>query len=127
MISIRRRYLFPFIVPLLALTGCGDGRLTEYQLSGPTMGTQFNITVVTDSEFDQLQLQTRIQATLEDIDRHMSTYREDSELARFNRSISTEPISVSRRLCEAVDRSLQLGDLTSGAFDVTVGPLVNLW
>jgi thiamine biosynthesis lipoprotein len=30
-------------------------------------------------------------------------------------------------LCEAIDEAIEFGDLTDGAFDITVGPLVNLW
>lgn len=128
MISTHRRSAYRLcMLALCALAACGDSRITEYQLSGPTMGTRFNVIVATASDFDQQDLQTRIHAVLEDIDQQMSTYRPDSELANFNRSQSTEPIPVTRRLCEAVDKALQLSDLSSGTFDITVGPLVNLW
>lgn len=119
--------LFPCVVPLLALAACSDGRLTEYQLSGPTMGTRFTVTVVPASEFDQQQLQTKIHAVLEDIDLHMSTYRPDSELAILNDSTTTDWLPVSPRLCKALEDALALSAATGGAFDITVGPLVNLW
>ena len=57
----------------------------------------------------------------------MSTYRGNSELSQFNHSSSTDWTPVSRELCEAVDEAIDFGDLTDGAFDITVGPLVNLW
>ena len=128
MISTHHRTIFLVSVALLhVLAACGDHRLDEYRLSGPTMGTRFSVVVVTASPFDQERLQTQIYATLEDIDRQMSTYRPDSELAKFNRSSLTEWMPVSAALCTAVDHALELGAATAGAFDVTVGPLVNLW
>jgi thiamine biosynthesis lipoprotein len=127
MISTHHRTFLPCVVLLLALAACSDSRLAEYQLSGPTMGTHFTVTVVPASEFDQQQLQTQIHAVLEDVDRHMSTYRPDAELAKLNDSSTTDWIPVSPRLCKAVADALELSRLTGGAFDITVGPLVNLW
>jgi thiamine biosynthesis lipoprotein len=112
---------------LFILTACGDGHLTEYRLSGPTMGTSFSVVVVTASEFDQEKLQQQIHESLEDVDRHMSTYRSDSELAGINRAASTDWIPVTLRLCRALENALQLSAASNGAFDITVGPLVNLW
>ena len=57
----------------------------------------------------------------------MSTYKESSELSRINRSPSTDWVTVSNELLTVVEASLQVSRLSGGAFDVTVGPLVNLW
>ena len=128
MISTHRRTTFPACIVLLhALAACGEQRLTEHQLSGPTMGTQFTVTVAAESEFDRESLRNQIYETLDDIDSRMSTYRANSELTQFNHARSTDWIRVSPELCGAVDRSLALSTLTRGAFDITVGKLVNLW
>lgn len=91
------------------------------------MGTRFSVAVVTAGNFDRERLRTRIHATLDDVDRLMSTYRPDAELAMFNRATITDWFPVSLRLCHAVDNALQLSDLSGGAFDITVGSLVDLW
>ncbi len=122
-----RTNFFICLVLLSALAACGDQRTAEYQLSGPTMGTRFSVTVVTEFEFDQQHLQMQIVASLEDVEQRMSTYRSNSEVSRFNHSSSTDWTPVSRELCEAVAEAIEFGDLTDGAFDITVGPLVNLW
>jgi thiamine biosynthesis lipoprotein len=57
----------------------------------------------------------------------MSTYIADSELSKFNRSTSLEPVKVSTGLARVVKEAMRLGELSNGALDVTVGPLVNLW
>ena len=125
--SFRRNISIACIVLLHTLTACGDRGPVEYQLSGPTMGTRFNVSVVVDGDVDLESLRKEIQMTLDNADRQMSTYRDDSELAGFNRSISTDWVNVSNELCEAVHLAIELGYMTSGAFDVTVGPLVDLW
>jgi len=115
------------MVLVSVLVACGDQRTAEYQLSGSTMGTSFTVAVVTELAFDQKHLQAQIVATLENIEQRMSTYRDNSELSQFNHSSSTDWTPVSQELCEAVDDAIEIGHLTDGAFDITVGPLVNLW
>ena len=128
MISTLRRATFPACIVLLhVLAACGEQRLTEHQLSGPTMGTQFTVSVAAEADLDKEYLQTRIYEALNDVDERMSTYRANSELTQFNHSHSTDWIPVSPELCGTVNSALALGILTSGAFDITVGKLVNLW
>ena len=56
-----------------------------------------------------------------------STWREDSELSRLNRSRPGEWIPLSTELGELLDRSLELAEASGGAFDPTVLPLVRAW
>jgi thiamine biosynthesis lipoprotein len=57
----------------------------------------------------------------------MSTWDRDSELSRFNRSTSLEPFAVSPETFEVFKWSVDVGALTGGALDVTIGPLVDAW
>ena len=57
----------------------------------------------------------------------MSTYLETSEISRFNASESTDWFSVSPEFAEVVAFAQQVSGRTGGAFDVTVGPLVDAW
>jgi thiamine biosynthesis lipoprotein len=104
---------------------CSQGP-TEVQISGNTMGTQFNVTLAS-SDADVEFLQQEIEASLDAVDRMMSTYKADSEISRFNSSATTDWQKVSPDFCASVENALVLSVLTSGAFDITVGPLVNLW
>lgn len=110
---------------LAALPGC-QGGMDERVLSGPAMGSTYTVRVIggTRAESSARQL---VEAALAEVDAAMSSYRKDSELARFNENRSTEWFAVSELLAETVARSLQLGELTGGAFDVTLAPLVQLW
>jgi thiamine biosynthesis lipoprotein len=57
----------------------------------------------------------------------MSTYRDDSELSRFNRFAANEPFPVAPETLEVFRIAREVSDLSGGAFDVTVGPLVAAW
>ena len=57
----------------------------------------------------------------------MSHYKPSSELSRFNRTRATAPFPVSRETFDVVRHAYELSELTGGALDVTVGPLVNAW
>jgi thiamine biosynthesis lipoprotein len=56
-----------------------------------------------------------------------STWRDDSEVARFNARQSTEPFAVSRETLALIERAGELWRITGGAFDPTLGRLVRLW
>jgi thiamine biosynthesis lipoprotein len=117
------------LVAALSLAACDrTARLPEFELSGSALGTTFSVLLVAPGEgFSGDDLQAGILATLEQVDRLASTWRDDSELSRFNASQNLDWIDTSSEFCEAIERTLEISRLTDGAFDVTVGPLVNLW
>ena len=57
----------------------------------------------------------------------MSHYRADSEVSRFNRHQATTPFDVSAETFEVIAAAQRIAELTGGAFDITVGPLVEAW
>ena len=57
----------------------------------------------------------------------MSTYRADSEVSRFNRHKSREPLPVSEASYAVLAAAQEISAATGGAFDITVGPLVDAW
>jgi thiamine biosynthesis lipoprotein len=117
-----------FLPVFLGVACSGDKPLPSYDLAGDTMGTSFNITLVDPPvELDLDQLNSAIQDRLENVDAIASTYRDDSELSRFNTDLSTDWIRVNPEFCRMVAAANDVSFMTQGAFDVTVGPLVNLW
>jgi len=64
---------------------------------------------------------------LEKVDSLMSSYKDDSEISRINRQAYGNAVKVEGLVFEVLERSVEFGRLSSGAFDVTVGPLVELW
>lgn len=110
---------------LLALAGCQGGP-AELVLSGPTMGSTYTVRIAGGAGAEA-ELRPLVESVLAEVDAALSSYRPDSELARFNASDSGEWFPVSALLADTVARSLRLGELTGGAFDITLAPVVQLW
>lgn len=68
-----------------------------------------------------------LQAVLDKANHVLSTYQADTELMRFNQAAENQWVSVSPMLLNAVSTAMQVSAKTAGRYDVTVGPLVNLW
>ncbi|WP_246004332.1 FAD:protein FMN transferase [Marinimicrobium koreense] len=115
----------------LLLGGCEPRVEHEaHRFSGPTMGTTFNVTlVVTDQSppVDAAKIQAGLERELAQINQQMSTYIDDSELMQFNRSKVGQWQSLSAPLAEVLAISRRISERSEGAFDITVGPLVDLW
>lgn len=75
----------------------------------------------------QSDLQRRLQQRLDELDAILSTWRADSELSHLNRAPVGSAVAVSATLFDAIDKANRVSALTSGAYDITVSPLVNLW
>lgn len=112
---------------LLFWTGCGAPRdITNF--TGHTMGTTFLIKIIPTESFNNYQkLELGIDSVLEAVNQKMSTWDPNSEISKFNRSRSTDPIPVSEQLFEVVESAVSLSEKTDGAFDITVFELMSLW
>ena len=114
----------------LAAAGCDNrqARVTPIEYNGLTMGTTYSVKLVSmPAGLDAQGLQDGIESRLDAVNARMSTYLETSELSRFNNSDSTDWQEASAELVKVLQNALRIGELSDGAFDVTVGPLVNLW
>ncbi|MDX2320867.1 MAG: FAD:protein FMN transferase, partial [Moritella sp.] len=112
-----------------SILGCSEPQLSNSTFKGQTMGTFYDIKVahfpLTESE--QSSIHAEIERRLEQVNEQMSTYRPHSELSRFNLSHAVTNFPVSEDTAKVVAESIRIHEITSGAFDVTLGPLVNLW
>jgi len=111
----------------ISLVACSPPKEQETHLTGPTMGTTYNVKFVAVDGIDKQILKEHIDQLLMDINQLMSTYIKDSELSRFNQSSSVEPFPMSMQTLEVLNEAKRLGEMSAGLLDVTVGPLVNLW
>ncbi|WP_236074927.1 FAD:protein FMN transferase [Teredinibacter purpureus] len=93
------------------------------------MGTTYHITAVLNPEVivAQSALQMEVDKLLENVNQAMSTYIADSELSLLNKAPVHQPTVVSQPLFHLLQLSRDIHVLSGGAFDITVGPLVNLW
>jgi FAD:protein FMN transferase len=117
------------LAPCCALLAAGCDRTpSEIVLSGPTMGTTYTVKVASPpATVDPAGVRVAIDDVLDSVDRSMSGYRVDSEVARFNASASTDWCAVSPALAAVVQTSLDISAASEGVFDITVAPLVAAW
>jgi thiamine biosynthesis lipoprotein len=91
------------------------------------MGTFARMLVVAP---DKRTAQRCIDAAFEQfrqIEALMSWRKEDSEIAHINRDAYANPVRVSEPTFEVLQKSVEFSRLSGGAFDITVGPLMELW
>lgn len=117
------------IVALLCLDGCRPRPVPATQLlAGRTMGTTYSIKIVPNDGMQELiEIASAVEHELSTVNQQMSTYLDESEVSKFNRQASADWFSVSPETVAVVQLAQQLSQQTDGAFDITVGPLVNLW
>jgi thiamine biosynthesis lipoprotein len=119
-----------WMLAVAALAGCSFEPEKEiWEISGGIFGTTYHINVVLTEDRETLEdLSQGIEKTLESVDGAMSTWREDSELSRFNQQQDqSEWTPVSAELFEVFEAAQAVAEQSGGAFDITIGPVVNLW
>jgi len=115
------------VLALASLAGC-SGKSPAVQLAGATMGTTWHVTYVTPPGGPGQQVfLSGIARQLVGVDASMSTYREDSEISQLNRAPADTWVEVSAPFYSVLSTALEVGRESGGAYDVTVGPLVDLW
>ncbi len=124
------------IVALAGLTlwradeyGAQHGAAALLTLTGPTMGTTFTVKIVQPQSAQVLDadIKSLVQEALDRVDVLMSTYRGDSEVSRFNADTSLAPMLLSPETAEVVACALKVNEESAGAYDVTLGPIVNAY
>ena len=99
---------------------------------GEVMGTTYTVKVVAQtreeqSEQSEAALAKTVKQALDAVDQSMSTYKPDSELSRFNEGPGDQDVGISPALADVLTVAFDVHDRSGGAFDVTVGPLVERW
>ena len=124
--SHSREWLF-CLLALFLLAGC-DRQTPPVQLGGDIMGTTWGVSYIEGPpELTPDQLQQGVEALLAQVNLSMSTYRPDSEISEFNAIDTQTWFSSSAEFFAVLVAALDVGQKSEGAYDVTVGALVDLW
>lgn len=118
------------VAPLPGLVACDEAGLgrTTTTIAGATMGTGYRVAIPRlPAGVDRRALRAEIAGALETVNRQMSNWRTDSEISIFNAGTPRSWTGISPDTLTVVDKALHLGRLSQGAFDPTIGPLVDLW
>lgn len=129
---------------VVALSGCSGTSVADAvveSFGGRTMGTGYSVQLgdaraVTDVDGvgavpahggTLAALQAELAGALEHVEARLSTYRPGSELSRLNASEDGDWQPLSAASARVLGAALDASAASDGAFDATVGPLVNLW
>lgn len=106
----------------------GGAGFHEKVMTGSTMGTTYTVKVVVRDGENAAgdRLDVMVDNLLSSVDNAMSTYIDSSEVMVFNRHGAGD-FAVSEDLLGVVAEAQRVARLSGGAFDVTVGPLVDAW
>ena len=118
------------LMSVVFLVACGsdtdkDPAPSYRSVEGATMGTYYRV------QYREGQSCATSQQTLDELlmafNQSLSTYITDSEISEFNRANAQSWQSLSPRFSAVLQAALQVWRQSEGAFDVTIGPSVNLW
>lgn len=106
-----------------------DQPVRLWRWGGQTMGSSYTVQVVARGLDEKAVegLQAEAEAYLADLNAQLSTWLPGSALSRFNQDTTTAEVAVSPLLADVARLSLDISRLSGGAFDVTFGPMFDLW
>jgi len=115
---------FFVILVALILSSCNPGQDggVYLKIQGFTQGTTYVITYQTP---DSVNLQGDVDSLLHEFDLSLSTYIQNSIISKINNNDSL--VMPDKKFMAVWEESFRINELTEGAFDITVGPLINAW
>lgn len=119
-------FILYFLCLLIFFSGCTP-KDNMYKESRVLMDTYCTITVISPSE---KKAKEAIEAGFAEIKRFeglINYFSPDSETSAIGRSAGERPVHVSSETLDLVQKTMKISDLTGGAFDPTIAPLVTLW
>jgi FAD:protein FMN transferase len=100
---------------------------TRFHLSHKAMGTEFTIDLYASDEAAAGHAANLAFEEVDRLDELLSNYRASSELSRIGREAGAGPVTTDPETFHFLERSLYWSQQSSGAFDITVGPLLRVW
>lgn len=108
----------------------GTGQKQELKLfkkASLSMGTVFEATIYAPDKYVAEKTFNDVFQEINRLDYLMSNYKKESVLSELNKNASAEPANCNKELASVIEQSLQYSDITDGAFDITIGPLMKKW
>ncbi len=113
-----------FILIIIISPGCKVKNPVFSAFNGFIQGTTYSIVYDNRDNLDPAGLKQKVEKILHDFDMSLSLYNDSSVISRINRN---EDVKVDSFFTEVFAKSVLVSQMTGGAFDITVGPLVKSW
>lgn len=129
---LKRKYLIILLViSIIFTTGCSvfndDSEASNKEVSEQRIvfgDIMADITIFDESKTAVFE---EIFTRLEEIESKMTFNKEASEIIDINNAAGTSSVEVSQETYDLIEESIKYSEISSGKFDVTIGPLVDLW
>ncbi len=123
------RLLWTLIVILICTSSIAPAQSQDrFQFAEPHLGTIVEITLYAPEETVANDAAKAAFGRIKELDQIFSDYKTDSETMRLCETAgSGHAVKVSPELFQVIRQSLEISEKSNGAFDVTVGPLVQIW
>lgn len=120
-------YLVIFFLLIASPVKAQYQNLVTVQRSVELMGSKFEITlVVPNEEIGYINIEEAA-AEIKRIEQMISSWDPESETSLINSNAGVSPVKVSDELFNLIERSIQISEITDGAFDISYGALNDLW
>ena len=121
------KYFSLIFILVYASAFLSAGELRRFAFSEPHMATTWRVVLYAANEAAAKVAADAAFERVAKLDAMLSDFDDDSELSRLSDRAGGGPVKVSAELFEILERSVEISRQTAGAFDVTVGPVVNIW
>jgi FAD:protein FMN transferase len=118
------RIIILIIVVCFSAAGCKQKHFAFDRITGFAQGSTYNIVYENRIKIRPAELKKQVEKILHDFDRSVSVYNDSSIISKVNRN---EYVLLDTFFIDILNKSREISDLTDGAFDITVGPLVRAW
>jgi len=122
--SMISRFLSLLLVLTILTPACRNKKHIYANFAGFTQGTTYSIVYDNEKNIIADSLKVKVERILYEFDQSLSIYNDSSIISKINRNEEAIPDSF---FIEVFNKSLFISELTGGAFDITVGPLVRAW
>jgi thiamine biosynthesis lipoprotein len=112
------------IILSISLSSCNDKSPVFANFTGFAQGSTYSIVYDNKKNIDPAELRNKVEKILSDFDMSLSVYKDSSIISKINRNEDVVPDSF---FTEVFRKSVLISEMTDGAFDITVGPLVRAW
>jgi FAD:protein FMN transferase len=117
--------IFPILIIIALISpSCKNKKPVIANFTGFTQGSTYSIVYDNKKNIDPSELKIKVEKILADFDMSLSIYKDSSIISRINRNEEVVPDSF---FIEVFAKSAVISEMTDGAFDITVGPLVKAW
>ena len=114
-------HVFIVLILIVIFSSCRNSPSKYIYNEGFIYGTIYHLVYESPEGKD---LQEEIKKKLNEYNMIFSTYEEESVISKVN---NNKPVELDPLFIECFKRSMEISEITNGAFDITAGPMVNAW